>query len=210
MCSEDCCSKEDHLLECEVFSSAGFKVNYKKFDYENFELLYDTLTPIRILALKNKKPTNWKNLKSLMSHLDIWKKDPLWVKDHEFAANFILENLNMNVKKDDILEIFGIGYINDFSMLVGDVKPRVIYPKVAMISHDCAPNVGRYIHNIGANNKMQCIAATNIKKGEKLSITYLDVLQPGFIRREILSRVTIKLFGSKLSLFEHMRVLEGL
>ena len=201
MCSEDCCSKEDHLLECEVFSSAGFKVNYQKFDYENFEPLYDTLTPIRMLALKDKKPKDWQNLKSLMSHLDIWKKDPGWVEDHEFAANFILDNLIMNVKKDDILELFGIGYINDFSMIVGDVKPRVCYPKVAMISHDCAPNVARYIHNIGANNKIQCIAATNIKKGEKLSITYLDVLQPGFIRREILSRVILELLGSNLSSF---------
>ena len=103
MCSEDCCSKEDHLLECEVFSSAGFKVKYHKFDYENFEPLYDIFTPIRMLALKDKKPTDWQNLKSLMSHLDIWKKDPRWVEDHEFAANFILENVIMNVKKDDIL-----------------------------------------------------------------------------------------------------------
>ena len=102
------------------------------------------------------------------------------------------------------LETFGIGYVNDFSTFIGDVKPRVCFPKVAMISHDCAPNVARYIHNIGANNKIKCIAATNIKKGEKLSMTYIDVLQPGFIRREILSRVIIKLLGSKLSLFEHL------
>ena len=99
------------------------------------------------------------------------------------------------------LETFGIGYINDFSTFIGDVKPRICYPKVAMISHDCVPNVNRYIHNIGANNKIQCIAASNIKKGEKLSITYLDVLQPGFIRREILSRVILKLLRSNFSSF---------
>merc|ERR1711963_1306448 len=62
MCSEDCCSNEDHLLECEVFTKAGYKAKYLKFDYENFEPLYDALTPIRVLALKEKRPKDFENV----------------------------------------------------------------------------------------------------------------------------------------------------
>ena len=69
MCSEKCCSAEDHLLECEVFKSAGFKVKYHKFNYETYEPLYDAITPIRMLALKDRRPKDWKNVKALMSHL---------------------------------------------------------------------------------------------------------------------------------------------
>ena len=125
----------------------------------------------------------------MINTLDEWKKDPRWIEEHEPAVSFILDNVLMNVKKDDILEAFGIGYINEFSTYIGDVKPRLCYPKVAMISHDCTPNVIRIIYNLEANNKMHCIAATNIKKGDKLSISYVDLFEPGTIRREILRKV---------------------
>ena len=190
MCSEECCIKGDHLLECEVFKKAGFRVVYQKFEYDTFEPLYDALTPIRMLALKQKRPKDWKNVKTLMAHLDEWKKDPKWIEEHELAMSFILENVIMtDISKDDILEMFGIGYINDFSTPIGDVKPRLCYPKVAMLSHDCTPNTVRVLQDIANDNKIQVFAAKDIKKGEKLSISYVDLFQPGLIRREILKKV---------------------
>ena len=39
------------------------------------------------------------------------------------------------------------------------------------------------------NNKMRCIAAVDIKKGEKLAITYVELIMPGVLRRKLLKKV---------------------
>ena len=95
--------------------------------------------------------------------------------------------------KELIWSLFGIGYTNDFSTSIGDVRIRIQYPKVAMISHDCAPNVIRFIHGLKGGNKIECYASKDIKEGEKLAITYVDLLQPSCIRKSILKKV---IFGN--------------
>ena len=39
------------------------------------------------------------------------------------------------------------------------------------------------------NNKMRCLAAIDIKKGEKLAITYVELIMPGVLRRKLLKKV---------------------
>ena len=66
----------------------------------------------------------------------------------------------------------------------------MVFPKTAMISHDCCPNTGRYIDiDPESNNTMRVIAARDISKGEKLSITYVDLIMPGVVRRQHLKKV---------------------
>ena len=88
MCSKECCSKPDHKAECEIFSQSGYKVLSKKFNYQSFEPLYDVLTPIRMLALKNERPDDWKSLSSLQSHLQgqawIWIQSVPYMKHVKF------------------------------------------------------------------------------------------------------------------------------
>ena len=98
--------------------------------------------------------------------------------------------MKLDVDKETIYKIFCKGYINDFSTKIGDSKVRLVFPKTAMISHDCSPNIGRYI-DIGSesNNTMRCIAAKDIAKGEKLAITYVDLIMPGVVRRQQLYKV---------------------
>ena len=42
---------------------------------------------------------------------------------------------------------------------------------------------------IEENNKMRCVAAVDIKKGEKLAITYVELIMPGVLRRNLLKKV---------------------
>ena len=203
MCSKACIKAEDHLLECKLFQAADFKMKPHDFNFEEFEPLYDIITPLRMWALKSQKPQVWKELSSLMDHLEQWKTDPRWVEEHDFICDFISENLNIKgLDQDMILRLFGIGYINDFSTTVGDARVRVSYPKVAMISHDCTPNVVRFISGIGMGNKIQCYASRPIKKGDKLSITYVDLLQPTMTRREVLKKVINGTFPQNLFRFK--------
>ena len=71
----------------------------------------------------------------------------------------------------------------------GDVRIRLAFPGTAMFSHDCLPNVVRHIDRHENGFEIQCYAARSIKKGEKLSNTYVDLFLPGLIRRDILKQV---------------------
>ena len=58
-------------------------------------------------------------------------------------TDFIRKTMKIDVEEELILKIFCIGYINDFSTKVSDSKVRLVYPRTAMLSHDCKPNVVR-------------------------------------------------------------------
>ena len=108
--------------------------------------------------------------------------------------DYILQTMKLpNMDEDLILELFGIAYVNDFSALLpgSNVRLRLAFPGAAMFSHDCLPNVVRHIDNHQDGFQIKCYAAKNIKKGEKLSTTYVDLFLPGLIRRDILQKVRI-------------------
>lgn len=54
------------------------------------------------------------------------------------------------------------------------------------MNHDCAPNVNRYFSGILQGNYLQCKAGIDIRKGEELSISYIDILTPLYQRQKIL------------------------
>ena len=189
MCSDTCCKAPDHLLECALFKEANFKVDTEKFNFDTFEPLYDVLTPLRALSFRKSCPDKWKIFLELMSHEEDWKSTENWIEEHKPASDFILGLKLKNVDQQLIWKIFGICYTNEFSTKVNDARVRLTYRKVAMLSHDCTPNVTRYLSGFGQNNKIKIMAIKDIVAGEKLAITYVDVVLPGLIRRDILRKV---------------------
>ena len=88
------------------------------------------------------------------------------------------------------MELFGIAHVNDFLVMVGDVRVRLAFPDAAMFSHDCTPNVVRHIEGLSEGNVIKCYAARDITKGEKLATTYVDLFLPTLIRKDILRKVS--------------------
>lgn len=196
MCSEACCKTSDHLLECRLFQLSDTCIADLMPDLNSGSspiALYDIITPLRMLALRQQEDQGpWQQLCNLMSHKEEWDKLPAWREQHQHAIDYIMKTFKLpNVTEDLILELFGIAYINDFSALVGDARVRLAFPNAAMFSHDCAPNVVRHIENINHGHQIKCYAAKNIKKGERLSTTYVDLFLPGIIRRDILLKVRL-------------------
>ena len=72
-------------------------MDVSKFNYKGVEPLYDVIPPLRALALKTKRPENWKIFWNLMSHLDNWKKDPSWKESHQYIIDFLLDKLKVFV-----------------------------------------------------------------------------------------------------------------
>ena len=101
-----------------------------------------------------------------------------------------------------ILTIFGIFYTNNFSVRVDGGKDEhgnptscakilLCYVLLSMLSHNCIPNTTRTILGKEKNFRVEVLAKRTIKKGEKISITYADVLLPVVIRQKHLKEVSI-------------------
>ena len=69
---------------------------------------------------------------------------------------------------------------------------RLCYPLVAMCAHDCVPNTFRCIDGRaerGGDGFLQEVRArTDIKRGESITISYVDTVLPTPIRRRRLLR----------------------
>ena len=83
MCCEECCDNADHLLECKIMKKAKFKVDAKKLKFDEDEPIYDSITPLRILALKNKSPEKYNEYLDLMDHMEDYKKIEGWLDAHK-------------------------------------------------------------------------------------------------------------------------------
>ena len=192
MCSKECSASPDHKLECKIFAKYGVKLNIKDLKFDQPEPMYDLITPIRMLALKLNDQSGWKALTNLSSHNEIWNEQPAWKKQHQKVIDYILKTMKLNdVTENLILDLYGIAYINDFSALYGDLRLRLVFPRAAMFSHDCTPNIVRHIEGLKDGHTIRCYAARDIRKGEKLNTTYVDLFLPGLIRRAMLKEVRV-------------------
>ena len=116
---------------------------------------------------------------------------------HSHIFKHLQDFLNLPIDTESILRIFGILYTNDFSVRVESAdesnppsKLSVCYPLVAMASHECSPNTNRFIVDHGNGFVKSIIAKRLIKKGEKITISYSDMILPSFIRRQQLLYVS--------------------
>ncbi|KAK4222259.1 hypothetical protein QBC38DRAFT_88199 [Podospora fimiseda] len=64
-------------------------------------------------------------------------------------------------------------------------KHFINYPEVALFQHDCRPNVAYYIDS---NLYHRTTAARKITEGEELSISYIDIFEPGKTRQDWVKR----------------------
>lgn len=71
----------------------------------------------------------------------------------------------------------------------GGCKVRMIHPLGSLMSHDCCPNVIRYVSGVKHGNYLQCRASTDISKGQTLTISYINPITPTQMRQIILKKV---------------------
>ena len=200
--------KKNHELECQYFVKNGIDIEKEQFKFGEIEQFYDTVSVLRILG------HNDDCFQMLESHLSKWKSKPGWIQEHSQVISDLKTKLKITLSEDEILEIFGQCYTNDFSVRVDGgldskgnprscAKVRLCYALVAMCSHDCVPNTWRNIAGIEEGFRHDLRAKRNIKKGEKITISYEDTFLPSLIRRQNLELVSniIPYFDSYSEIF---------
>ncbi|TRY73768.1 hypothetical protein TCAL_00957 [Tigriopus californicus] len=186
MCSEDCPFLENHTPECKVFQRKNVKVDTSTFKYQEVEPMYDIILPLRVLVLKAQDPTLAKQFFHLESHVTKWKQTKSWNGSHAKIWNYLKDTLSMETSQEEISNIFGILYTNDFLVdtVSGTSNVVAVYRDVSMCSHSCVPNAFKTFGSIQDGFSITLRAKQTIKKAENITISYVETFLPSAIRQE--------------------------
>ncbi|KAF7265712.1 SET domain-containing protein SmydA-8-like [Rhynchophorus ferrugineus] len=197
-CSWPVCSPECEVLavhkdnECAVFSSSKVKFQAVE-DPADVCLQYECITPLRVLLQKERDTKRWETeISKMEAHNEKRKSKPIW----EFNQHNIVEYLRGPCKLDRFSEelihtVCGILEINAFEARTPNCYMiRCLYPKLAIMSHNCISNIHHAVDCQGNGNLTDCLvtvrAATDIPKGGELYSSYTYSFWPTLVRREFL------------------------
>eukprot|EP00095_Tigriopus_kingsejongensis_P004968 maker-scaffold96_size378025-snap-gene-1.18 protein:Tk04968 transcript:maker-scaffold96_size378025-snap-gene-1.18-mRNA-1 annotation:"histone-lysine n-methyltransferase ashr1" len=187
LCDNACQYLDQHSQwECELFQSKGIKIDGKKLKYDQTEVMYDIILPLRVWIMKTKDPDQARDFFELESHVDTWTNTPAWRDGHTKVLGYLNDTLSLNVSEEELSRIFGILYTNDFSVdnPSGSVKITTVYKDVSMCSNSCIPNAIRSIGSIQEGFQITLRAKVPIQEGEGVTIAYVDNMIPTPIRQE--------------------------
>jgi hypothetical protein len=165
----------------------GFRANIQVEDKK--QAAYCSVTPLRCLLLKKRDPEKYETILKLQSHLEQRRNTPLYNIFQNNIVGFIRNALGMTeFREETILQVAAILDTNSFEIRRsdGDIKIRGLYPKAAMLSHDCKPNT-KHIFT-GPNYTLELVSTAPIKKGEIICVTYTQTLWGTLARREHLKQ----------------------
>jgi hypothetical protein len=165
----------------------GFRANIRVETRK--EAAYCSITPLRCLLLKRRDPGAYDRILKLQSHLEDRRDTELYGVFKNNIVGFVRNALGMTeFSQETILRVTAILDTNSFEIRRsdGDIKIRGLYPKAAMLSHDCKPNTKHVF--TGPNYTLELVSTVPIQKGEVISVTYTQTLWGTMARREHLKQ----------------------
>ncbi|CAH1180294.1 unnamed protein product [Phaedon cochleariae] len=192
VCNENCeklfCHRD---YECEVFAKASVKFQTVQ-DPTEVCLQYECLTPLRMLLAKEKDPMRWKEVECMEAHNEVRKTKPIWDFNQHNVVEYLRNVCKLDRFPEDLIHtVCGILEINAFEAKnSAGYTFRCLYPKLAILSHDCVSNIHHAVDYKGTGDLEDCNvtvrAAIDVKKGEALLSSYTYSLWPTLVRREFL------------------------
>jgi hypothetical protein len=175
------------MPECSLMQEKGFlanvQVGHKK------EAAYCSITPLRCLLLQRRDPEAYEKVLKLQSHLEERRDTALYSVFKNNIVGFLRNALGMTeFSEETILTVTAILDTNSFEIrrTDGDIKIRGLYPKAAMLSHDCKPNTKHVF--TGQKYTLELVSTVPIKKGDVICVTYTQTLWGTLARREHLKQ----------------------
>ncbi|XP_019771517.2 SET domain-containing protein SmydA-8 isoform X3 [Dendroctonus ponderosae] len=184
MCTNDCQGKHHSDDECLTLRTQKIKGQILA---ENPSVIF----PLCCLLLGIYNPEVYEEIISMESHLEERRNTPIW-RRHKISVEDILKDTNLltpqDLQEEVVQKICGILDVN--SIEVKCVRPanlsnlpivdpekqclRGLYPKVAMIAHNCLPNAYLAADD---NFSISVYAKVDIKEEAPIFINYTNVLQ---------------------------------
>lgn len=186
-CQEQCAKSPEHEAECVVLSRARSCISIN--DMSKSHPVYQCITPLRGILLKNTQPKLFEAFSGLVHHNDLRRQTQMWriyqVNIVQFLRNVC--GLANQFSEEEIHAACGVLDVNAFEIrLPGSKRQQILglFPIASMMSHRCVSNTH---HVIDSNTyEMTVRASVPIKKGEQLFTTYTLPLDGTNDRRSVL------------------------
>ncbi|XP_066945612.1 SET domain-containing protein SmydA-8-like [Macrobrachium rosenbergii] len=181
LCSPSCENSIFHETECKVLSKAK-KLTYV-MDTTQPDPAYECILPLRCLLTKYTDPKKWKMITVLQDSMEFMDAD--WKQRVELnIINYLKNCMNFKgVETDEIYRICGILTTNSFETNHNGQSVEGVFPKVAMMAHDCSPNT----ENIYDRTMRATVRSTVfIPKGASITTAYTSLVTNTLGRRRSL------------------------
>lgn len=181
LCSSDCEGTEDHEPECSAVRDSGVPVKVSMFGEANS--LYECITPMRILSLRDKNPSLWNKIMTLESNCDMREGTEVAAITQRTVVDIIHNRLQLEdeYETEVIEKVLGILDTNAFEIRLPDSSILGVYQKASLLEHDCVPNTHR---TFDADLNLVVRAAIPIKRGHHLTSCYTEPLSTTSVRQE--------------------------
>ncbi|MPC50943.1 Protein msta, isoform A [Portunus trituberculatus] len=168
LCGPECQENDLHKAECQFSRNRTSKVQVHKFMQVN--QMYECITPLRCLWLKQHDPTRWVSLTQMEAHMEQRRTTDVHEVNQVNVVDFMKQYLKITTfEEDEIHKICGIIDVNGFEI----PGPNIIglYGKGCLVEHNCIPNTTR---TFDAQLNLVIRAAVKIPKGSHISTSYSD------------------------------------
>ncbi|XP_045131510.1 uncharacterized protein LOC123516301 [Portunus trituberculatus] len=181
LCSSDCEGSDDHEPECRAIQDSGIPVKVSMFGEVNS--MYECITPLRILSLRDKVPSLWNKFMTLESNCDMREGTEVAAITQQTVVDIIHNRLDLeeDYNTEVIEKVLGILDTNAFEIRLPDSSILGVYQKASLLEHDCIPNTHR---TFDADLNLIVRAAVPIKRGQHLTSCYTESLSTTGVRQE--------------------------
>lgn len=190
VCNEECEKASVHAdYECVVFSSVGIKFTPVD-DFSVSCSQYECIMPLRVLLQKEKRPDEWESdIKHMECHEEKRRNTDVWRVEQINVVEFLHKVCKLQDRFSQELIHFACGVLEINAFAAHNrygYEMRCLYPKTALLSHSCVPNVRHSIFaksEINDDYQIYVRAATKLEKGQELLLSYTHTLAPTLLRR---------------------------
>lgn len=188
LCGEKCDqTRQYHIRECDLLSETpkGYKmvVDFSRVGkHPGVKAIapeYCCITPLRLLALKDKEPELWDRVQMLMDHDDDRRKEEdYWKMFQVNAVDFLRQVCGFDFTEEEIFRATGIIRTNAFHiqhpyMKLQGASGGAVFPTFSFLSHSCVANA-RY--TVSSDNHLTLRAQRQIPSGSEITIQYLSFM----------------------------------
>lgn len=178
--------------ECAIFAAA--KVKFQKVDDPTQPTpQYECITPLRVLLAKEADEKRWREeIQQMESHDEVRKQLPIWEFNRVNVVEFLRGPCKLSRFSEDLIhKICGILEVNAFEARTTSGYPiRCLYPKLAILSHNCVSNITHSIVCLGSGDTedftVTVRASIDVPEGAQLHSSYTYSMWPTLVRREFL------------------------
>ncbi len=166
-------------MECPYLSECKYKPKFRVGNADGEECasppnchpIYECVTPLRCLLIRDLVPDNWRVVALMEQHTQRRAQEECYNVNQTNTVNFVRRFIlgEDNVTPEEINAAVDVLDVNAFEIRSRNFSIRGVYPLTAMMNSVCSPNTQNCIDS---DFTCRVRASRNIAKGEEVTTSY--------------------------------------